>query len=580
MVFILIYNNISNTNNTLLSRCPVDGCDVVVRLCFPTNQSLAETNSLPQSAVCCKGHPFCISCSGVAHSPCSCDQWQEWFQKISEETKNADAKSSDDIANALWVAANTKRCPRCSTAIEKDEGCNHMSCRKCRYEFCWICMEDWTLHSNTTGGYFQCNRFVESQNETVSYGMEEQSGNAHAETFRMKVQAKRMSRFIHHYTRFKAHADSTTMEMKMYGETVSRIRSEIDTFIITKSSSWLQTDAPIVNRIKDVIDKIAVETTYKTNKADKVYDDIFSKASSRSMPKRSGDVLEFLHNGYDELQKCRQILSASYAYTFFEFGDDEDYHSAKSSKMTIRLSYARLDERKRSFESLQSELEFLTELLSDVVARRRLRASRSQISQTTKAARSKRIELEDLVLSYRTSDMISSGDKRGKKSSSGRRSSSNALGAYDDERDISDIAAFISHLENQTTAPARTTSAVTSRRSTPASNNANLASRKGSSSAPSTTQAKKAASSIETPVSIRVVNSSRGSSRGQNSRRSNTDDFTRPRDADPLTDQALGAPSISPIRSMDNLSDLSQAEAPLVEDWHDKINSMLANRVS
>ena len=63
------------------------------------------------------------------------------------------------MANALWVAANTKKCPRCSTAIEKDEGCNHMSCRKCRYEFCWICMQDWSLHSNTTGGYFQCNRF-------------------------------------------------------------------------------------------------------------------------------------------------------------------------------------------------------------------------------------------------------------------------------------------------------------------------------------------------------------------------------------------------------------------------------------
>ena len=41
-------------------------------------------------------------------------------------------QAGEDIANALWVAANTKKCPRCTTAIEKDEGCNHMSCRKCR----------------------------------------------------------------------------------------------------------------------------------------------------------------------------------------------------------------------------------------------------------------------------------------------------------------------------------------------------------------------------------------------------------------------------------------------------------------
>ena len=95
------------------------------------------------------------------------------------------------------MAANTKRCPRCSTAIEKvawlshapdimparslishplssfprvtslcfvatekDEGCNHMTCRKCRHDFCWICMQDWSLHSNNTGGFFQCNRFL------------------------------------------------------------------------------------------------------------------------------------------------------------------------------------------------------------------------------------------------------------------------------------------------------------------------------------------------------------------------------------------------------------------------------------
>jgi hypothetical protein len=69
-----------------------------------------------------------------------------------------------DLLTPLFVIYITKhhhhhRCPRCSTAIEKDEGCNHMSCRKCRYEFCWICMQDWTLHSNNTGGYFQCNRF-------------------------------------------------------------------------------------------------------------------------------------------------------------------------------------------------------------------------------------------------------------------------------------------------------------------------------------------------------------------------------------------------------------------------------------
>jgi hypothetical protein len=202
-------------------------------------------------------------------------------------------------------------------------------------------------------------------NDSISQA-EDQTGNAHMETFRMKQKAKRMSRFIHHYTRFKAHADSAIMEKKMHGETLSRIRFEIDAVITKNSFSWLQNDSSVVTRIKEVINKISVENSYKSHHNDKVTDDLPIKTSSRS--KGVGEVLEFLHNGYEELNKCRQMLSASYAYTFFEFGDDDEYHTLRSSKMIIRLSHSRLDERKRSFESLQSELEFLTELLFNLLA--------------------------------------------------------------------------------------------------------------------------------------------------------------------------------------------------------------------
>jgi ankyrin repeat/IBR domain-containing protein 1 len=30
---------------------------------------------------------------------------------------------------------------------------------QCKFDFCWVCLENWKKHSSATGGYFRCNRF-------------------------------------------------------------------------------------------------------------------------------------------------------------------------------------------------------------------------------------------------------------------------------------------------------------------------------------------------------------------------------------------------------------------------------------
>ena len=47
--------------------------------------------------------------------------------------------------NQAWLKKNTKKCPKCKTNIEKNDGCEHMTCIQCKYEFCWLCLADYDL---------------------------------------------------------------------------------------------------------------------------------------------------------------------------------------------------------------------------------------------------------------------------------------------------------------------------------------------------------------------------------------------------------------------------------------------------
>ncbi len=76
-----------------------------------------------------------------------CDTVGKWILKNSAESENLN-----------WILAHTKQCPKCRRPIEKNQGCMHMTCSQCRYEFCWLCQGDWKEHGERTGGFYACNR--------------------------------------------------------------------------------------------------------------------------------------------------------------------------------------------------------------------------------------------------------------------------------------------------------------------------------------------------------------------------------------------------------------------------------------
>ena len=66
----------------------------------------------------------------------------EFCMKCTKSSHGGDCDKLDEACIEL-IRSTTKKCPRCAYAIEKNDGCNHMSCR-CGAHFCWLCNQIYT----------------------------------------------------------------------------------------------------------------------------------------------------------------------------------------------------------------------------------------------------------------------------------------------------------------------------------------------------------------------------------------------------------------------------------------------------
>ena len=90
---------------------------------FPNCNSFLEIKDINNKEVkCLNNHAFCFFCLEKPHgnSPCKENLLKN---SLAEYSKN----------NLI------KRCPKCSITTEKVIGCNHITCPKCNYQWCWLC---------------------------------------------------------------------------------------------------------------------------------------------------------------------------------------------------------------------------------------------------------------------------------------------------------------------------------------------------------------------------------------------------------------------------------------------------------
>mmetsp|Transcript_44786 Transcript_44786/g.57362 ORF Transcript_44786/g.57362 Transcript_44786/m.57362 type:complete len:303 (-) Transcript_44786:256-1164(-) len=70
------------------------------------------------------------------------DRDQRLHAPYSVKFKNFCSDQVDVVRLGMWRATkDSKRCPGCRMIIEKNGGCNHMTCGKCRHAFHWCCLQ-------------------------------------------------------------------------------------------------------------------------------------------------------------------------------------------------------------------------------------------------------------------------------------------------------------------------------------------------------------------------------------------------------------------------------------------------------
>ncbi|KIY68447.1 hypothetical protein CYLTODRAFT_489736 [Cylindrobasidium torrendii FP15055 ss-10] len=190
----------ASSKSSLLSIVPTVSCGA---------RGIPGQEKGPDSITVAREHKFCFGCPiDSDHRPVICNVAKMWMKKC-----------ADDSETANWIKSNTKECPKCNSTIEKNGGCNHMTCKKCKNEFCWVCMGPWSDHGTS---WYSCNRYEEKA------GIEARDAQSRSRAS--------LERYLHYYNRWANHEQSAKLSLELYKKT----EKKMEEMQITSSLTWIE----------------------------------------------------------------------------------------------------------------------------------------------------------------------------------------------------------------------------------------------------------------------------------------------------------------------------------------------------
>lgn len=103
--------------------CPFPNCDGYV-IHDKSKDIDADGDKINVELICNKdpNHAFCNQCKDIYHGTASCAEKDDVILKL-----------------VMDKQLKYKKCPGCKSWTEKRDGCNHMTCSHCKFEWCWVC---------------------------------------------------------------------------------------------------------------------------------------------------------------------------------------------------------------------------------------------------------------------------------------------------------------------------------------------------------------------------------------------------------------------------------------------------------